>query len=278
MKESHREGPASHPGPESCGAARKDGGEALTGEGAGELWSREIRSFGVPTPLTEAEGNTDGGGIASSPRTPRGRRPSACTDAPCAGTGRSQGSPGEDGPPERAGKASGHNPAAYDPGKSDRFIVPKKLPNKAHRFAGRAAEAAEGRNLTKRNSPQSDTCRTQSRINDVPSGLERVRQAAKRDKKARFTALMHHVTLMRLEEVFDRIKRQAAPGIDGVTWEAYGEHKLQNLKKLHGRLMRGGYRAKPSRRAYIPKADGGQRPLGSQAWRTRSSKGQSSTS
>ncbi len=262
MKESHRKGPASHPDPESCGVARNDEAEALTGEGAGELLSREIRSFGVPTPLSEAEGNTGGGVSASPPRTPRGRRPSACTDAPCAGTGRSQSSPGEDGPPERVGKASGRNPTVNNSGKSDRFILPEKLPNNAHPPAGEAAEAAEGRNLTKRNSVESDTCRTQSRTDDVPSGLERVRQAAKRDKKARFTALMHHVTLTRLEEAFQRMKRQAAAGIDGVTWEAYGEHKLQNLKELHGRLMRGGYRAKPSRRAYIPKADGGQRPLG----------------
>ena len=262
MKESHRKGVASHPAPESCGAARKDGAEALTGERAGEVWSREIRLSGVPTPLSEAEGNTGGGVSASPPRTPRGRRPSACTEAPCTGTGRSQGPPRDDGSPERAGKASGCNPAAHDPGKSDRSILPKKLPNNAHPPAGKAAEAVEGRDLTKRNSPQSDTSRTQSRINDVPSGLERVRQAAKRDKKTRFTALMHHVTPARLGAAFEHIKPQAAPGIDGVTWEAYGEHKLQNLKELHGRLMRGGYRAKPSRRAYIPKGDGGQRPLG----------------
>ena len=278
MKESHRKGPASHPDPESCGVARKDEAEALTGEGAGELLSREIRSIGVPTPLSEAEGNTGEGGSASPPRTPRGRRPSACTDAPCTGTGRSQGSPREDGPPERVGKASGRNPTVNDPGKSDRFILPEKLPNNAYPPTGEAAEATEGRNLTKRNSPQSDTSRTQSRTDGVPSGLEQVRQAAERDKKARFTALMHHVTRTKLEEVFQRMKRQTAPGIDGVTWEAYAEHKLQNLEQLHQRLMCGGYRAKPSRRAYIPKADGGQRPLGVASLENNIVQGQSPTS
>lgn len=90
MKESHGKGPASHPDPESCGFDREVGAEALTGESAGELLSREISLPGVPTSLSEAEGNTRRGVTASPCGTRRGRRPSACTEAPCAGTGRSR--------------------------------------------------------------------------------------------------------------------------------------------------------------------------------------------
>ena len=258
MKESCRKGVANHPDPESCGVDREGGAEALTGARAGEVSSREINVPGTPTPLLAAEGNTGRDGSASPSRARRGRRPSACTETPRTGTGRSQGPPWMDGTVERAGKARGRTPAMHDPGKSDGPIVPKKQTNKAPPWA---TESAEERGPAKGNSPESDTSRTQSRI-DVPSGLERVRLAAKRDKNARFTALLHHVTRWRLEEVYWRIKPKAAAGVDGVTWTQYGESLEENLKDLLARLRRGGYRAKPSRRAYIPKADGRQRPLG----------------
>jgi RNA-directed DNA polymerase len=96
----------------------------------------------------------------------------------------------------------------------------------------------------------------------VPSALERVQQIARRDKGAKFTALAHHVTLERLREAYLAIKREAAPVTDGVTWQQYGERLEDNLRVLHARLRRGSYRARPSRRAYIPKADGRLRPLG----------------
>jgi group II intron reverse transcriptase/maturase len=96
----------------------------------------------------------------------------------------------------------------------------------------------------------------------VPSALDRVRQVAKRDRCARFTALLHHVTVDRLRDAYRRSKREAAPGVDGVTWAQYGERLEDNLRALHDRLHRGAYRAKPTRRAYIPKADGRSRPLG----------------
>lgn len=146
--------------------------------------------------------------------------------------------------------------------KSDGSEVPKKLPNNAGQPA---AEGVEGRDPTKGNSPQQNTPRTQSRRAKkagVPSALERVRQVARRDKKAKFTALLHHVTLDRLREAYLRLKRRAAPGVDGVTWEQYGEDLEGNLQALHARLHKGAYRAKPSRRVYIPKADGRLRPLG----------------
>jgi len=96
----------------------------------------------------------------------------------------------------------------------------------------------------------------------VPSALERVRQAALRSRDEQFSALFHHITIERLEAAFLRIKQDAAPGVDGVTWEQYAENLNKNIEDLHLRLRTGAYRAKPSRRAYIPKSDGRQRPLG----------------
>jgi group II intron reverse transcriptase/maturase len=144
-------------------------------------------------------------------------------------------------------------------GKSDRSIVPTKRPNKA---ATAAAEDVEGRDLTKGNVDEQNADRTQNRIKAAPSALDRVRDRARRDKDATFTALLHHITIDRLREAYRRLHRDASPGVDGVTWEQYGEKLEDNLLALHARLHRGAYRAKPSRRTYIPKADGRQRPLG----------------
>jgi len=125
-----------------------------------------------------------------------------------------------------------------------------------------AKEAAEGRGLAKGNSPEGNASRTQSR-EDVPSAIERVRQVARKDRKQRVTALLHHVyDVERLRTAYLATKRDAAAGIDGETWQHYGERLEENLQELSGRLKRGAYRAKPVRRAYIPKADGRQRPLG----------------
>jgi len=152
-------------------------------------------------------------------------------------------------------------------GKSDRPEVPAKSPNKAgapptSKGGLLAAEGMEGRGLAKGNPPRQNASRTQSR-EDAPSALERIRQAARRDKKMRFTALLHHVyNLDTLREAYFALKRDAAPGVDGQTWRAYGEALEENLQDLSARLKRGAYRAKPVRRAYIPKTDGRQRPLG----------------
>jgi len=144
-------------------------------------------------------------------------------------------------------------------GKSDSAVVPGKPPNKAEEPA---AEVVEGRALAEGNSPERNMHRTQSR-QGMPSALERVRQAARRDRKQRFTALLHHVyDVERLRVAYLALKRDAAPGIDGETWRHYGERLEDNLRDLAERLKRGAYRAKPVRRAYIPKADGRQRPLG----------------
>jgi group II intron reverse transcriptase/maturase len=138
-------------------------------------------------------------------------------------------------------------------------VVPKNPPNNARQ---RAAEVGEERGLAKRNSPERTASRTLGRT-DAPSALERVRQAAKRDGKQRFTALLHHVyDIERLRAAYLALKRGAAAGVDGETWQHYGEQLEANLQELAGRLQRGAYRAKPVRRAYILKTDGRQRPLG----------------
>jgi group II intron reverse transcriptase/maturase len=120
----------------------------------------------------------------------------------------------------------------------------------------------EGRGLAKGNLPQQNASRTPSR-SDAPSALERVRQAAKGDKKWRFTALLHHIyNLYTLRRSYFSLKKEAAAGVDGETWRHYGETLEANLQDISERLQRGAYRAKPVRRVYIPKADGRQRPLG----------------
>ncbi len=144
-------------------------------------------------------------------------------------------------------------------GKSDRPIVPEKSSNKAQ---DRAAEEMEGRGLAKGKLSQQNAFRTLRRV-DAPSALEQVRQAAKGKKDARFTTLMHHVyQIEALRTAYLRLKKEAAPGVDGETWRHYGEDLEENLKSLSHRLKRGAYRAKPVRRVYIPKGDGRQRALG----------------
>jgi len=143
-----------------------------------------------------------------------------------------------------------------DGGKSDSPVVPAKPPNKTS-----VAEVVEERGLAKGNTA-SKTRPGHSAGSDASSALDRVRQVAREDKETRFTALLHHVDLARLRAAYWAIRPQAAPGVDGVTWAAYGQDVEANLQDLHGRLHAGRYRASPSRRVYIPKADGRQRPLG----------------
>ena len=141
-------------------------------------------------------------------------------------------------------------------GKSDRPVVPANPPNKAT-----AAEVGEERGRAKGNTA-SKTRPGHSAGPGASSALERVREVARQDKEARFTALLHHVDLTRLRVAYWAIRPQAAPGVDKVTWTQYGQDLEANLQDLHARVQAGRYRAKPSRRVYIPKADGRQRPLG----------------
>ena len=145
--------------------------------------------------------------------------------------------------------------------KSDPAIVAVKPTNKADAaVAVDAAEPVEPRAGAKGNANQQSTLRTPSR-DGVTQALDRVRQAARTRKKERFTALLHHIDVDLLRRSFFALKRKAAPGVDGLTWHAYAADLDRNLTDLHARVHRGAYRALPSRRTYIPKADGKQRPL-----------------
>src|SRR5690349_21075776 len=142
--------------------------------------------------------------------------------------------------------------------KSDPRIVPVKPANKA---AQAAAESAEGSGGTKRNADRQSTNRTQGRA-AVSQAQARIRGAVSRNRKEKLTALLHHVSIEVLEWAFFSLKKRAAPGVDGRTWDQYAENLEANLADLHARVHAGSYRALPSRRKYIPKADGRQRPLG----------------
>ncbi|MDQ3092215.1 MAG: group II intron reverse transcriptase/maturase [Actinomycetota bacterium] len=146
----------------------------------------------------------------------------------------------------------------HDHGKSDGPVVPATPPNNAARAV---AEAVEERGPAKGNTA-SKTRPGHSAGVSAPSALDRVRRVAQQDKEARFTALLHHVDVDRLRAAYWALKPKAAPGVDGVTWTDYGRDLEANLRDLHVRVHRGSYRARPSRRAYIPKADGRLRPLG----------------
>src|SRR6516162_3064999 len=248
MQEPHIEGLATRDDPEPCIDSDREGaGEASAGARPGPVWSREITYSRAPMPLSEAEGHTDrarhGGGTGGTFWRENREIPVL---------------PGAEAAPGRAGKAAGRKPAMDGAGKSDRLDVPTKSPNKAGRPA---AEEMEGRSLAKGKAGGHNALRTQGR-GSASSALDRVREAAKRDKGQRFTALLHHVDAGRLDAAFRALKKDAAPGVDAVTWEQYSEAREANLHALQERLHQGGYRASPSRRAYIPKADGRRRPLG----------------
>ena len=145
----------------------------------------------------------------------------------------------------------------HEPEKSDSVVVAVKPTNKAEQSA---AEPVEPRTETKGNADQQSTRRAQDR-ESVSQALERVRQAARRGKKERFTSLLHHVDPAMLRTAFYAMKRDAAPGVDGMTWETYEQDLDRRIEDLHARVQTGAYRAQPSRRSYIPKEDGSKRPL-----------------
>jgi RNA-directed DNA polymerase len=143
-------------------------------------------------------------------------------------------------------------------GQSDRPVVPA---NPLNNVGVPAAEAGEERGLGKENADSKPRPGHRAGVS-VPRALDRVRRVARQDKDARFTALLHHVDVDRLRAAFWALNPTAATGVDGVAWQDYGEDLEENLRDLHARVQRGAYRARPSRRVYIPKADGRQRPLG----------------
>ena len=165
-------------------------------------------------------------------------------------------------------------------GKSDRSVVPVNSPKMGYwELFQEHVEARKGRDLAKENEeakapllaePAKQVDRTQGRVRagsacpqDLQNALDRIRQAACRDTKLRFTSLWHHVyDVERLREAYGQLRPQAAPGIDGQTWRRYGQDLEKNLRDLSDRLARGSYHARPVQRVYIPKADGQQRPIG----------------
>ena len=146
----------------------------------------------------------------------------------------------------------------HERGKSDSLVVPAKPPNNAEQSA---AEVVEERRLPKGNVTSATRPGHRAGLS-VPSALDRVRRVAAKDKQVRFTALLHHVDVERLRAAYWALNPKAATGVDGVTWQDYGQDLEDNLRDLHARVHRGAYRASPSRRAYIPKPDGRLRPLG----------------
>ena len=157
-----------------------------------------------------------------------------------------------------AGEGLSHKARAYVYEESHSGVVPMNHSNKDGKLS---AESGEGRPLIKENVRQPNTYPTQSG-KGVSQGLADVRKAARDKKEMKFTALLHHLTVDLLRESFYSLKRKAAPGVDGVTWYEYENGLEDRLTDLHDRVHRGAYRAQPSRRVYIPKSDGRQRPLG----------------
>ena len=166
---------------------------------------------------------------------------------------------------DRSAKAQSRTADMYAMEESDCRVVPVKQPNKEGKPL---AEAVEGRRQPKENDAQSNIQPTQ-RGERVYRGLSGVRRVAREKKQERFTALLHHVTVSLLRESFCALKRQAAPGVDGVTWKEYETGLEDRIADLHSRVHCGAYQAQPSRRVYIPKPMGGYVHWASRHWRTR---------
>lgn len=257
MKVQYGKDPANHSGPESCGGAREGAAEALTGETGGSAIEPRNPYYGTPTPLSRAEGNMQQGVICEPCGSPAR---SKTLHTPGSFLHRSWeifAEPGETTPGD-SGKAVSHTPEAVSVEKSDTPVVPGKPLNKGFD----PAEMAEGRGVAKGNAEQISAPRTLSRTSRASTGLESVRQAARRNRRLRFTALLHHITPQLLWDSFYSLQKNAAAGVDGVTWREYEKILPQRIPEVHRMIHSGAFRATPSRRVYIPKADGRQRPLG----------------
>jgi len=208
--------------------------------------------------ITNSEDNTSGGKSTKSPsdpaqsKTPRTSRNIMHENRETwsASAAQSGGRP--------VGKGDSHETHRHAGQESDSGVVPMKGSNKEGQPT---AESLEGRPETKENVQQPHMRPTQGEQR-VSQGLEGVRRAAKERKQEKFTALLHHLTINLLRESFYSIKRSAAAGVDQVTWKMYAQDVEDRLPDLHDRVHRGAFRAQPSRRVYILKGDGRQRPLG----------------
>src|SRR3984893_7722262 len=256
MQESYEKGVANRSAPSfalhtaRCSAKRKQG-YRWAGYWAPKRCNQDADAFAL------AEGNMGGSDIASSCSVLRSRRPQTRLEASCTRTER----------PRRrllptssrtAGEGLGRKARMNVPEESDSGVLPMNHSNKIEQSM---AESEEGRPLIKENIHQSSTRPTQSGAR-VSQGLAGVRKAARDHKEMKFTALLHHVTVDLLRDSFSSLKRKAAPGVDGMTWQEYEAGLEGRLGDLPSRLHRGAYRALPSRRVYIEKGDGRKRPLG----------------
>ena len=158
----------------------------------------------------------------------------------------------------RSAKATSRTADMHVLEKSDCAVVPVNQPNKGRQLP---AEAGEERAQARENTDQSRMHLTQSGVR-MSQGLDGVRKAARARKQERFTSLLHHLSVELLLDSFYALQRRASPGVDGVSWQEYESGLEDRLIDLHSRIHRGTYRAKPSRRVYIPKSDGRQRPIG----------------
>ena len=255
MQVRHDEGVAIHIGPEPCVVVREGGGEASAGERIGQPSSRERKSVPGADAVVMAEGNTGGRVMRVLDRPGVVKDPGMCGRSLCGNREVSSVAvAGSDGP-HREGEEP--KPMMDAGEKSDSAIVARKPTNNAGQPV---AEPVERRAETEGNAGQQRTRRAQDRAS-VSQALDRIRQAARHRRKERFTALFHHISPEMLRTAFLSLKREAAPGVDGLTWRAYAADLDHRIEDLHARVRRGAYRALPSRRRYIPKADGNQRPL-----------------
>lgn len=248
---------ANHSGPESCGMYREAHVEALTGETDRPAIEPRNQYSGMPTLLSEAEGNMvhdDNRKLCTDPT----RSETLCMSGSLSHGSSEISSVSGAAWPDRAGKVNDRNPAIDADEKSDTPIVPRNLPNNGNT----PAEAMEGRGVAKGNTDKLPAPRTQSRTSCASKGLEGVRKTARRNRKLRFTALLHHVTPSLLVESFYALRKQAAAGVDGVMWRDYENRLHGRVHELHREIHTGTYRAQPSRRVTIPKADGKLRLLG----------------
>ena len=263
MKESYSKDLASHTGPESCAGAREGTGEALTGVRTGQVLSREsirIQDADAVIPSGRQHLNHRDGEMIQDPARSEtlsmyGNTLRENREIPCSSSGEHVSSSGA------LCEVQGRETQMHGHGKSDGPTVPAKSPNKGS-TAVHSAEEAEGRGPAKGNSIERSKFRTQGR-EDLSQALDRIRQAARADKRKRFTALWHHVYASeRLRKAYYSLKRKAAAGVDDVMWKEYGEDLDAKLQDLSERLRRGAFRAQAVRRVYIEKATGGQRILG----------------